>query len=189
MKLLFLFIFSVNLLLSKNDSILVRGIIISGDTFALIILPQVDIEKQMIFKTKRKQEQWSRLKFNVKKVYPYAIIASAKLKEFERVLSTIKDEDDREEYIEKAEEQLKKDFESDLKSLSMNQGRILIKLIDRETGQTSYDLVRRLKGKFSAIMWQSLARLFGSNLKSEYDVNSEEDRLIEIAIRQIESGG
>jgi hypothetical protein len=69
----------------------------------------------------------------------------------------------------------------------MNQGRILIKLIDRETGNTSYDLVKQLRGSFSAFMWQSLARLFGSNLKSEYDPTGE-DRLIEVAIKQIEAG-
>ena len=69
----------------------------------------------------------------------------------------------------------------------MKQGRILIKLIDRETGRTSYDLVKQLRGSLSAWMWQGVARIFGSDLKSEYDKDGE-DKLIELAIAQVESG-
>ena len=86
-----------------------------------------------------------------------------------------------------AEKELQSQFGDELKKLSMNQGRILIKLIDRQTGNTSYDLVKQLRGSFSAFMWQGVARLFGSNLKSEYD-GSGEDYLIEVAIKQIELG-
>jgi len=82
---------------------------------------------------------------------------------------------------------LKRQFESDLKNLSISQGRILIKLIDRETGNTSYELVKDLRGGFQAFMWQSLARLFGSNLKDQYDAQNE-DQLIESIILQIERG-
>jgi len=82
---------------------------------------------------------------------------------------------------------LKKEFEGQLKQLTVKQGRILIKLIDRETGKTSYDLVKQLRGSFSAWMWQGLAKLFGSDLKSEYDAKGE-DRMIEVAIAQIENG-
>jgi hypothetical protein len=171
----------------KQEPIIAQGIVVGTDTFAYFSLPWIVIEEQMPFATKRKYEQWTRLKHNVKKVYPYAIMAAARLKEYERELKNMPDEEMRKKYMAAAEKQLQKEFGEELKNLSMNQGRILIKLIDRETGNTSYDLVKQLRGSFSAFMWQSLARLFGSNLKSEYDPTGE-DRLIEVAIKQIEAG-
>ncbi len=171
----------------KQEPIIAQGIVVGPDTFAYFSLPWLIVEEQMPFATKRKYEQWTRLKHNVKKVYPYAIMAAARLKQYERELKNMPDEEMRKKYMAAAEKQLQKEFGEELKNLSVNQGKILIKLIDRETGNTSYDLVKQLRGSFSAFMWQSLARLFGSNLKSEYDPNGD-DRLIEIAIKQIEAG-
>ncbi len=171
----------------KQEPIIAQGIIVGVDTFAYFSLPWLVVEEQMPFATKRKYEQWTRLKHNVKKVYPYAIMAAARLKQYEGELKNMPDEEVRKKYMAAAEKQLQKEFGEELKNLSVNQGKILIKLIDRETGNTSFDLVKQLRGSFSAFMWQSLARLFGSNLKSEYDPNGE-DRLIEQAIKQIEAG-
>ena len=171
----------------KQEPIIAQGIIVGVDTFAYFSLPWLVVEEQMPFATKRKYEQWTKLKHNVKKVYPYAIMAAARLKHYERELKNMPDEEVRKKYMAAAEKQLQKEFGEELKNLSVNQGKILIKLIDRETGNTSFDLVKQLRGSFSAFMWQSLARLFGSNLKSEYDPNGE-DRLIEQAIKQIEAG-
>ncbi|MDP2386318.1 MAG: DUF4294 domain-containing protein [Bacteroidota bacterium] len=165
----------------------VPAIIVGIDTFAYLSLPIVTIEAQMPFATKKKYAQWTRLKYNVKKAYPYAILASARLNEYEKILATIPSEEGKKAYMKVAEKQLQKEFGPELKNLSINQGRILIKLIDRETGNTSYDLVKQLRGNFSAFMWQGLASLFGSSLKTEYDPEGE-DKLIEIAIKQIEAG-
>ena len=82
---------------------------------------------------------------------------------------------------------LQSEFEGELKKLTIKQGIILVKLIDRETGNTSYELVKQLRGSFSAFLWQSLARLFGSNLKLEYDPYGE-DKLIEEIVVMIEQG-
>lgn len=82
---------------------------------------------------------------------------------------------------------MKEKFEKDLKKLTFNQGTILIKLVDRETGTTSYNLVKELRGSFQAFFWQSLARLFGSTLKSEYDAEGD-DAAIESIVRSIEKG-
>jgi|LauGreDrversion4_2_1035121.scaffolds.fasta_scaffold210594_3 hypothetical protein len=164
-----------------------QAIVINGDTLPVVNLNMVTIQSDMVFKSRKQREQWDVTKFNVRKVYPYAILASAKLKEYEVALNKIQDEDDRDDYMKYAEDQLQKQFGDELKKLSMKQGKILIKLIDRQTGNTSYELVKTLRGKFSAFMWQGVARLFGSNLKSEYDANGD-DKLIELAIRQIESG-
>lgn len=165
----------------------VYGSFVSNEYGYYFLLPTVTIEEKMPSATRRKYEQWTRLKYNVKKVYPYAILASAKLKEYEMVLRTLQTEQEKKSYMKKAEDDLQSQFGPELKKLSFNQGKILIKLIDRETNSTSYELVKQLRGNFSAFMWQSLAIVFGSNLKSEYDPNGE-DKLIEIAIKQIESG-
>lgn len=165
----------------------VNAIVVGVDTFAYLSLPIVSVEAPMPFATKRKYAEWTRLKHNVKKAYPYAILASARLKQYEMILEKLPNEDTRKAYMAVAEKQLQKEFGEELKKLTVNQGRILIKLIDRETGNTSYALVKQLRGSFSAFMWQSLASLFGSSLKTEYDPEGE-DRLIEVAIKQIESG-
>ena len=88
-------------------------------------------------------------------------------------------------YMKLAEKKLKDEFGNELKNLTMTQGRILIKLIDRETGKTAFKIVKEMRGTFSAFMWQSLAVLFSSNLKDQYDPNSE-DKAIEQAIKLIE---
>ncbi len=90
-------------------------------------------------------------------------------------------------YMGQLEEELMDEFGEDLKHLTISQGRLLIKLVDRETGNTSYDILKEYKGSFSAVFWQALARLFGSNLKSEYDATGK-DRLIEEIIFLYERG-
>jgi len=173
--------------LKDENGYLLPGIITDGDTIALIQLDVVTVAAKMKFANAKQYEQWDRLKWNVKKAYPYALIAAARLKEYENILKKMPTEDLKKAYMELAEERLKKEFEGQLKQLTVKQGRILIKLIDRETGRTSYELVKQLRGNFSAWMWQSLASLFGSSLKSEYDAKGE-DRMIEIAIQKIEAG-
>ncbi|MBK6837807.1 MAG: DUF4294 domain-containing protein [Bacteroidetes bacterium] len=85
------------------------------------------------------------------------------------------------------EEQVRKDFEEQIKKLSINQGNVLIKLIDRETGKTSYELIKKLKGSLNAFFAQGLAKLFGHDLKDEFDPEGE-DKTIEMIVKQIENG-
>jgi len=158
-----------------------------GDTIASIWMPEILILADYSYKTKKQYEAWTRTKYNVKKVYPYAIIAAAKLKEYDLILSKLPSERAKKAYIKIIEKELKADFESDLKNLSMTQGKILLKLIDRETGSTSFDIVKHMRGSFQAFMWQSVARIFGSNMKTEYDPEGE-DIMIERAIQLIEAG-
>ena len=97
------------------------------------------------------------------------------------------DEKLRKVYLKMCEKELQKQFAAELKDLSVNQGRILMKLIDRETGKTTYTIVKEMRGNFQAFMWQSLAVLFGSTMKQVYDAKGE-DKLIEIAVHQVEAG-
>lgn len=163
------------------------GEVVNGDTIPSVRLPEIWVYAEYTYKNKRQYEAWTRTKYNVKKVYPYAILASAKLKEYNRILEKMPDEKTRNAYMKIVEKDLKAEFEEPLKNLTINQGRILLKLIDRETGNTSYSLVKDLRGGFQAFMWQSVARIFGSNMKSEYDPTGE-DIMIERAIKLIEAG-
>ena len=172
---------------TTDKGIVVKTKIENGDTIPLITLNPVYINSDRIFKNKKQAEIYWKLKRDVKKVYPYAILAEAKLKEYNAHLSTMNNELQRKEYMKKAEKELKKQFEGDLKKLTVTQGKLLIKLIDRQTGETSYELVKDLRGSFSAFMWQSLAVIFGSNLKYEYDADGK-DKMIEQVIYLVESG-
>ncbi len=164
----------------------VHAEIYNGDTIPSIRFQDVYVYADYVYKNKKQYEVWTRTKYNVKKVYPYAILAAAKLKEYNTIMEKM-DEKTRKAYLKVVEKQLKAEFEEPLKNLSMTQGKILLKLIDRETGNTSYTLVKDLRGDFQAFMWQSLARLFGSNMKDEYDPTGE-DIMIERAIKLIEAG-
>lgn len=161
--------------------------VINGDTVPLVNLNTVEIYTTFMFGSAKRYEQWTRVKANVKKVYPYAIIAAAKLKEYDRALEQIKNKELQKVFIKQCEKDLKKDFEEELKALTITQGKILMKLIDRETGKTTYEIVKQLRGGFQAAMWQAVARIFGHNMKVEYDANTE-DMMIEKAIKLVESG-
>jgi hypothetical protein len=161
--------------------------IIDGDTIPYINLHPVICSTDRIFKNKRDQQRWERTKYNVKKVYPYAILAAAKLKEYDRILAQLPTQRERDNYMKEAEDHLTDEFGDELKKLTVTQGRVLIKLIDRETGKTTYDVVKNMRGSFSAFMWQSVALLFNSNLKEDYDAEGD-DKSIELAIKLIEDG-
>lgn len=163
-----------------------RTVVYEGDTIPSVTLPVVSCYSSRVFKNYRQQAAWTRIKYNVKKVYPYAILAAAKLKEYDRILAAMP-EKDRDKYTKLAEAQLKAEFGDELKNLTVSQGRLLIKLVDRETGKTTYNVVKEMRGSFSAFMWQGVALMFNSSLKSEYDPDGD-DRAVEEAIRLVENG-
>ncbi|MBL4709342.1 MAG: DUF4294 domain-containing protein [Flavobacteriales bacterium] len=161
-------------------------VVIDGDTFPMFNIRTITIQDHKRY-TKRQRRKYGRLKRYVVKVYPYAELAGEMLQDFDDTLRNIKSEAQRKKYIKQVERELKTEFEGELKGLTIKQGILLVKLIDRETGNTSYDLIKSLRGSFSAFIWQSLARIFGSNLKLEYDPNGE-DAIVEEIVEQLESG-
>ena len=129
-----------------------------------------------------------RLIRNLKIVYPIARYANNKLREMEQTLMTMEgDRRAQERYTKEVEKELKQQYTPIIKRMSFSQGKILIKLIDRETGHTSYQLVKDMRGNFNAFFWQNLGRLFGMNLKDRYDPDGE-DRIIEQLITLYEAG-
>lgn len=164
-----------------------RAEVVGKDTFPMVVFNEVEIVTNFVFSTNNQREQWTRVKFNVKKVYPYAILAAAKLKEYDKALAAIKDEKLKKAFIKVCEKDLRSEFEDELKGLTVSQGKILMKLIDRETEKTTYEIVKQLRGSFQAAMWQTVARLFGHNMKTEYDAQVE-DIMIERAVKLVEAG-
>ncbi|WP_016777493.1 DUF4294 domain-containing protein [Anaerophaga thermohalophila] len=157
------------------------------DTIPHIMLSEVKIVPEWRFRSKRERRVYNRLVKNIKVTLPYARVAARKLEVINAELAHIEGDKARKEYLKEAEKRLFNEFEQPLRKLTFSQGRMLIKLIDRETGETSYNLIKEYKGGFSAFFWQSVARLFGSNLKEEYDAERE-DRMIEHIIILIDNG-
>ena len=170
------------------DSITVtRGIIQGKDTLAIIELEEVSIYQRSDFDYLSNKRRDRRLVRNVKRAYPYAKIAGKELKDLDEQLALLRNEDEQKEYINIAEKEIMNKFEKQVKKLTITQGIILVKLIDRETGHTSYEVIRDIKGNVTAFFWQGIARIFGNNLKAEYDPGGE-DAKIEDIVRGIEMG-
>lgn len=165
----------------------VGGIKLDNDTIPHIELPQINVFPKARFKSKQEEQQYWRLVWKVKKVYPYAKEASRLYQKYQQDVPENAKRRDRRVYVKKAEDELMKLYGPKLKQMSISEGRILIKLIDRETHNTSYDLIDQVKGSVPAVFWQGIARIFGNNLKSHYDPYGE-DRQIEQIIMYIEAG-
>ena len=197
---LFLLIYSASILHGQElihiDSIknrgniqgyLVEAKIEDGDTIIHVQLKPIIVRPPFRFKSRKHKRRYSKLIRYVKKVYPYSIIVSNQLTEIHKHIDDYKTEKEKKQFLKRKEKELKKEFEGKLRKLTYSQGRILMKLIDRETGFTTYEIVKELKGSLNAFFWQSIARLFGSSLKLEYDPEGD-DRMIEDIVTRIENG-
>ncbi len=180
------FLFALCAFSQGKDTIIVYGEIINGDTVPLIHLPQVSIYSWKVL-SNREERQFTRLMKNVKIVYPYARLAGIKLREYEDTLAMAPDDKARKKIMKKVEDQIEAEYGKDLRDLTVTQGKILLKLIDRETGESSYELVADLRGEFRAVFYQAFARIFGLNMKLRYDPEGE-DSEIEYIVQMIESG-
>lgn len=161
----------------------------NGDTLPVVILPYVYITENRIFKSKHEQKKWTRLNYDVSVVYPYVKFATRKLRECELKSKGLSRQEQK-VMFKSVEKEIIREFEDDIRRMSLNQGRILIKLIDRNTGNSSYELIKEIRGSLQAFMWQSVAKLFKTNLKEEYNPNNNsEDKMIEDIIETIEFQG
>jgi hypothetical protein len=158
-----------------------------GQTYPLVELSEITVTARMPRSARFDYRRHARLVYNVRRVYPYAIIVRNELGRVNRLLETMPDEKDQRNFMQQYEKDIFKAYEGDMKKLTFTQGKILIKLIDRETENTSFDLIKQYRGNFSAAFWQSIARIFGANLKSGYDATGE-DSDIEQVVREIEAG-
>lgn len=184
---------------AQNDSANVRNDTLPDSFYLLpevdrngVKMPEVQIKEVTIHarpgRARRSEyRQYERLVSNIKKVYPYALIVRSKLSDVNEELKSIPNERDKKKYLKDVEKEVFSQYQDDIENMTISQGRLLIKLIDRETQNTSYVLIKDYRGKFSAVFWQGIARIFGTNLKDEYDPYGE-DALIEAIIKEIDAG-
>ena len=160
------------------------------DTLKIHYLNTVTVTPLPDFEDAEARRQYYILRNKVLKVYPYALLAAKDLEEVDNNVASIEKRRKQNKYIKKREEEARKQYKEELKQLTRSEGQILMKLIHRQTGETSYDVVKRLRGGFNAFMYQSIAGFYDSDMKKEYDPeNNREDWLIEnILIRSFEDG-
>lgn len=163
-----------------------RSTIFKGDTIAVVDLRTAVITGARVFKDADAEKKYRRLVRDVKKAYPYAKIAGQRIQEYHDLVADKKNRE-RKKLMKEAEKSLKIEFKKDLENLTVNQGKILMKLIDRETGNSSYDLVKEYRGKMTAFFWQSFAVIYDDdlNMKVRYDKDGD-DRIIEEIIGMID---
>lgn len=169
-----------------DSSHLYFAIVVGKDTIPWVVLPEVDIYANAPPHLQKRVTEWNRLVNAVYVTYPYARIAAGVLTEVNAHLDSAHyTKRERKEYLKSKEQELKQRFGPNIEDLSIYQGKVLIKLIDRETGQDCYNIIKEMRGGFSARLWQTVAFVFGSNLKTDY--NKQEDADIESIVEQLES--
>ena len=172
---------------SQDRSLKVPVSIQNGDTLLSITLRTVYVYPKVVFKSKKQEKYYWKLVRNVKKTLPIAKEIRRAVIETYEYLETLPDEKSRDKHIKAVEKGLKQQYTPKMKKLTFSQGKLLIKLVDRECHQSSYQLVKAFMGPFKAGFYQTFAALFGASLKKEYNPE-EEDKIIERIIVQVENG-
>jgi len=169
----------------KNDTIWSQMIIYEGDTIPAKILALVYVYRPMPRGMRRRFEAMTRLRNAVYVTYPYARKAGIILNDMNVQLAGMSSESDKKDFIKTKEKELKKEFTDPMERLSVYQGKILMKLINRQTGNNCYDIIKEYRGTFSARVWQTVAFFFGSSLKQPYDAQGD-DHDIEVIVQEVE---
>lgn len=159
----------------KNDTIRVALTLLDGELVPWVTLQEVVITEKRVFRTPEEQARYNRLRYNVLKVLPYAGFARDRYARLNADLAKTSNKKERRALAKTCEKEIKEMFNKEVKNLTISQGKILIKLIDRETGYTTYELAKEMKGGMNAFFYQSVARIFGHNLKEKYDPQQERD--------------
>ncbi len=163
------------LLLKGQDIKIAYGTVVGGDTIPFVQLKKVYVIAKRLFNSSKERWKYEKLKRDVMKVYPYAVIAAQTLQNINDGVAQIEKKRLRKKYIKTRERELKENFKDPLKNLTITQGKILVKLIQRETGTNCYYLIKELKSGFSASYWQFIGGFLGYDLKIEYDPKIDED--------------
>lgn len=170
---------------AANDTMKVYAFVLDGDTIPGGRMLDVNVRTRMLDKWKKYWAEWTRLRNAVYVTYPYAKAAGKIMNEVNAKLVGVTDKKMRKEIIKAREKELKKEFADKLTNLSVYQGKVLMKLINRETGNNCFEIIQEYKGGLSAGFWQTVAILVGSNLKQSYDPTSK-DQPIELIVQDVE---
>ena len=172
---------------AQDRPLIASFIIVNEDTLFIADVTEVEV---LAFKNKKEKAKYYTLKRRVLKVYPYALSAKEKLTSMEIGLDSIPKRRHKKQHTRQVAKWIKEEYADRLKNLTMSEGKILVKLIYRETSTTSYEIVKSYRGRFNAFFWQSMAKFWDNNLKTEYDpVNNREDLLIEHILIQAKLDG
>ena len=171
--------------ISKNDTLQVYAFVVDGDTIPGGWLIEADVTAKMPEKWKNYWKEWTRLRNAVYVTYPYAKAAGKVFNVVNSELTNVTDKKQRKAIIKSHEKELKKEFADKITNLSVYQGKVLMKLIYRETGNNCYELIHEYKGGFTAGFWQTIAIIFGSNLKQNYDPVVK-DKAMESIVQDVE---
>ena len=179
-------------LLDSTDRM--RVYTVNGQKVGVVQMDSVKIKRKKVGKGKARRaakrlKRYTQVRWHVHKVYPYAVKLSALLDEINTELETLPDTVKRRHYLKEKKQVLFAEYEDKLRKMSKNQGRILVKLIYRETGETLFHLIKDVKSGVSASWWQSLGTLYGININKEYDPDEEENWMIEKCVQELEGGG
>ncbi len=153
----------------------------------VVFMNEVIVFPQKQFKNERERRRYNRLMRNFKIVYPYAVELGNTYRNIEDSLFRFRNEDQRKEYVKMREKQLTDHYKPIFSNMTLSQGVLMVKLLDRQTGSTAYEIVEELKGSVRAFFWHSFALLFGNSLKREYDAEGN-DRDIEMLVIRYENG-
>ncbi len=167
-----------------NDTLLVAYVVVNGDTMTYREMEPVYVLTNMTPEQKERYKKWTRLRNAVYVTYPYAIQASAIINEVNAKLVEFPDKRKRSAYLKSKEAEIKKRFADPVTSLSIYQGKVLMKLINRETDNNCYEIIKEYKGGLSARFWQTVAWIFSSSLKQEYDPKGE-DAEMESIVKEV----
>ena len=183
---IFFFIFMFyNLYLFSQDKIETE--LNSEDSIAYYDLPQFEV---LEFKNHEDRVLYNRLKRRVLKVYPYVIVIKSKLNQIQISLDSIPKRRLKKKYLKNETKKLKEEYSNQLKKLTINDGKVLVKLVHRETNSTTYEIVKSYRGTLNALFWQTTALFWDNNLKATYDpINNKEDMLIEHIVIQAKLNG
>jgi len=166
----------------SNDTVLIGAVVYQGDTIPARTLFPVYVYGHLSSSAMSAYAKWTRLRNAVYVCYPYAKRAGAVLNEMNKKLATVADGSERRDYIKSREKDLKREFTDPLTNLSVYQGRVLMKLINRETGNNCYDIIKEYKGGITARFWQTVAFFFNSSLKQPYDPNGDDAEIEKIVL-------
>ncbi len=162
-------------------------VIENGDTMWCYMLSEVPVYPPLKFKSSRQRRAYNRLVYNVKRVLPLAQQVNSMILETYEVLEMMPDQESKDAHMKAVEKEIKARYTPEMKKLTYSQGKLLIKLVDRECNQSSYEIVQAFFGPAKAAFYQVFAWTFRASLKKKYDPE-EDDKLIERVVRQVETG-
>lgn len=185
---LFCFVLSVlNLNAQDQRRVIYTVLLKDNDTISMGYIPEVTIFTPMVFRNEKERLEYTKLVRDVKKTLPYAREVARNIIETYEFMETLPTKKAKQKHLEEAQKFIMDSYKPKMKNLTKNQGKVLVKLIDRQTDSSAYDIVKSLMGPIKATFYNTFAGLFGNNLKTQYDPNGK-DRMIERIVIEIQQG-